>query len=179
MYDTAYEILKFPVPTISIFCVCACIGLGIGFLKCLRQLSIARKEKNIHDISINSFLIVVILVACVFFAIALIDSFEYGGSEEYYFAKEYYAGNYECVEGQVYYFTKKFDKEKGYQVTESFFVKDVFFEYNDVFTFCFLNINQTIKHDGQQVRIYYIPYCLDDACDDWRNIIVRVDVKKE
>lgn len=116
-------------------------------------------------------------IAVLFFGFILIVSIGYGGSDDYKFSKMYYSGEYECIEGKVTDFYKEGTKPNDIGV-ESFMVNDVLFEYRDALRWAFQNFPRVITRNGQEVRIYYIHYRLGDVGDDWRNVIVRVDIKK-
>lgn len=181
MYETAYEILYHDLMrqiisggTMSAIFLVAALGAVARLyakIKC-------REENKLKDFIEDS--IPVIFLTCLFIFMFRIFCFDlqFSKSRNYYLSEEYYAGNYESVEGQIRDLTKIYVEDKSHTSEESFFVEDVFFKYGEELNFCFVNEDRVIQKEGQQVRICYIPYYVDEI-KEWRNIIVRVDIKEE
>ena len=86
----------------------------------------------------------------------LIDSFTYGGSDDYEFSEKYYKGEYSVVIGKVENFVAKYSDDKHMHL-EEFTVKDVYFDYGHAYKVGFQNIGEVIYKNGQEVKICYIP----------------------
>ena len=138
-YETLFEISKFQLPW-------GCIIYGLLSLVSIANIAGAimnlRDGESKYDNIIDLILWGVALVVCAFmFAISV----DLGGSERSWDAKQYYSGNYEIVEGEIY----DFKTDGRYE----FYVDGIYFH---------LTLGDAgyshIKGNGQQVRISYIPY---------------------
>lgn len=157
-YEVLYEINKVNFPIDSVISLIIGIGFGYNGLKCLRLL--LKKKFSFY----NFFWTIVGAVVVFFMSIAFFASFSWGGSDNAAFAKEYYNGNYETVEGYV----ENYDNE-----WEACFDVD-----GKEFTVARNDLNGQAHHsikEGDYVRIKYIKDGEGDYVERW---IVKLEIRR-
>lgn len=175
MYETVYEIEKFPLPVDSILFA---IGTFILFVflsdKLIDLLDGMRKNGlfTFHGIKRLCGLLI-FLLGFLWLLSMFISSLFYGGSDNFQFSKKYYSGEYEIVMGEVENFVAKYSDEK-HEHFEEFNVKNIHFEYGHAYKVGFQNDNDVIYQNGQEVRIYYIS---ENDGNDIMNVIVKIEEK--
>lgn len=142
-----YEIPKFPFPKDVLIAVIMLAGSAIGgFLFASDYI----EKRKLRYIVPSIVMLLLFLLFCYFF----IESIKYGGSTEYIYAKKYYAGNFESVNGEIE--ELQWENVNGI-IRKEFYVERVYLEqavsalnWNEMF-----HKDKTIYEDGQNVEICY------------------------
>lgn len=175
MYETIYEIEKFPIPVDSILLAIGILILFVFVSDMLIGIVDAMKKNNLLPFQcIKKFCaLLVLLVGFCGLLSMFISSLSYGGSDNFQFSKKYYNGEYKIVTGNVEKFIAK-HSDDNHEHFEEFNVNHVHFEYGHAYKVGFQNENDIIYQNGQEVRVYYIP---ENDGNEVMNVIVKIEEK--